>query len=291
MKVALLFPGQGSQGVGMGKELYETTTAAREVLDNACSILGYDLKKLMFEGPLELLTDTKVAQPAIFTCSAMHLERAKELGVEYEYVAGHSLGEYSALYASGIISFEEGLKLVDKRGRAMAEQNGKGTMAAVLGLTEAELDEYLDQNVVMANLNTKTQIVISGTIDGIDSTEKRLQAMIDKEEIKFKRLQVSSAFHSPLMAEAADVMRAEIDRTVLHTPNCAVVSNVTGKETTDLTEIKDNLIKQITGQVRWYESIVRLKELGVEQFYEVGNGEVLKKMNKAITIRPKCLSI
>lgn len=287
---AFLFPGQGSQEVGMGKEEYETIPEAKALLDKANEVLGYDLKDLMFNGPIEKLTDTQYAQPAIFTCSAMHLEKAKKEGITYDYVAGHSLGEYSALYAAGVISFEDGLKLVDKRGKAMASQNGKGTMAAVLGYTEDELKPYMNDEVVMANLNSKTQIVISGTIDGIDKVEATLQNLIETEEVKFRRLTVSAAFHSPQMQEAADTMKDIIVNTNFDKPKCNVVSNVTGTPTKDLEEIKANLISQITGQVRWNDSILNLKDAGIEQYYEVGHGEVLKKMNKAITLRPKCLS-
>lgn len=288
---AFLFPGQGSQEVGMGKALYETIPTAKNILDKANTILGYDLKALMFNGPIEQLTDTQYAQPAIYTCSAMYLEKAKEEGIEYGYVAGHSLGEYSALYAAGVFSFEDGLRLVEKRGKAMASQNGKGTMAAVLGLTEEELEPYLSKDVAMANLNSKQQIVISGTIEGVEAVEEDLKGKIEAEEIKFKRLTVSAAFHSPQMKEAAEIMKSEIDNSSMKEPSVYVVSNVTGKPTKDLAEIKSNLISQITGQVRWYESILNLKEAGINQFYEVGHGEVLKKMNKTITIRPRCISI
>ena len=221
----------------------------------------------------------------------MHLEIAKIEGIDYDYVAGHSLGEYAALYAAGIVSFEDGLKLVDRRGKAMAAQNGKGTMAAVLGLTEDELKPYLNEQVVMANLNSKTQIVVSGSIDGIDEIETVLKPRVDAEEIKFRRLSVSAAFHSPQMAEAAKVMTKIIDETSMQGPRCWVVSNVTGKPTRNLAEVKANLISQITGQVRWYDTILSLKDSGITQFYECGNGEVLKKLCKGITMKPKCLNV
>lgn len=290
---AFLFPGQGSQEIGMGKDLYESLPAAKVLLDKADAILDYQLSNLMFNGPIEKLTDTQYAQPAIYVVSAMYLEKAKKQRIDYDYVAGHSLGEYSALYASKIVSFEDGLRLVAKRGKAMAEQNGKGTMAAVLGMTEEELKPYMEDvdDIVMANLNTKTQIVLSGSFDSVDTIGEKLRPKIAAEEIKLLRLSVSAAFHSPQMIEAAEIMKTEIEKTTMKEPKCWLVSNVTGQPTKDLTEIKKNLIAQITGQVRWYDSIVHLKEAGVNQFYEVGNGEVLKKMNKGIILRPKCLSI
>lgn len=288
---AFLFPGQGSQEVGMGKEIYESIPKSKELLDITKDILGYDLKDLMFNGPIEQLTETQFAQPAIYTCSAMYLEKAKSEGIDYAYVAGHSLGEYSALYAAGVVSFEDGLRLVANRGKIMSEQNNKGTMVAILGLTEEELSKYMNSQVVMANLNSKTQIVISGTNEGINEVEKALKDKIDSEEIKFKRLKVSAAFHSPQMMDVADQMRIEIENISMNNPKCYLVSNVTGKASNNLSEIQSNLIKQITGQVRWYDSIMELKLLNVDKYYEVGNGEVLKKLCKTITLRPKCISI
>lgn len=284
----LLFPGQGSQTVGMGKELYEKLPAAKELLDKADEILGYSLKDLMFNGPAEQLTDTKYAQPAIYTCSAMYLEKVKTDGLDYDYVAGHSLGEYDALLAAGVFDFETGLQLVTKRGEAMAAQNGKGTMAAVMGLNEEELAPFMVPGVVMANLNSKTQIVISGTEAAMDAVGEKLS---DREDIKIKKLRVSAAFHSPQMAEAAESMKSVIENAEMKEPKCYVISNVTGKPTMDLAEIKANLISQITGQVRWCDTILSMKQAGVTMLYEVGHGDVLKKMNKTITFRPKCVGV
>lgn len=287
---ALLFPGQGSQEVGMGKELYEQLPQARAIMDEACSAAGYDLKDLMFNGPLEKLTETQFAQPAIYTCSAMYLEKAKQQGLSFDYVAGHSLGEYSALYAAGVFSFSDGLRLVCKRGQAMSAENGKGIMAAVLGLDENDLKDRLKgiPDVVMANLNAKTQIVVSGSESGID---KFAAMLAQQDEIKVKRLKVSAPFHSPQMHTAAKIMAQEIESVKMQAPQAYVVCNVTGRPTKDLAEIKANLLKQITGQVRWYDSVLAMKEAGVEAFYEVGSGEVLKKLNRGITLRPKCFSI
>lgn len=285
---SLLFPGQGSQAVGMGRELFDRVPQSAVILDKANAILGYDLKDLLFNGPQEKLTDTRYAQPAIYTVSAMYLEKVKSDGLEYNYVAGHSLGEYDALLAAGLFDFETGLKLVKARGEAMEKMNGKGTMAAVMGLSEEELSLFMVPDVVMANLNSKTQIVISGTEEAVDVVGKRLEG---NESVKFKKLRVSAAFHSPQMAESAQEMKSLIEDTPMEEPCCYVVSNVTGKPTMDLAEIKANLIAQITGQVRWYDTVMAMKGAGVTMLYEVGYGDVLKKMNKTITFRPKCVGV
>ncbi len=284
----LLFPGQGSQKIGMGKELYDKFSSARHILEEANDILSYDLKTLMFEGPQEQLTDTKYAQPAIYTCSAMYLEKFKSDGLDYNYVAGHSLGEYNALLAAGVFSFSDGLKLIAQRGDAMSRMNGKGIMAAVMGLNEEELSPFMVPGVVMANLNTKTQIVISGEEAGINAIGEKLA---ENKAIKFKKLRVSAAFHSPQMKEAAEIMKPVIENTKFSIPSCNIISNVTGKPSINLAEIKINLIEQITGQVRWYDTVIEMKKAGVSMFYEVGYGDVLKKMNKTITFRPKCIGV
>ncbi len=290
MKNAFLFPGQGSQSVGMGKELYDSISEAKRILDMACDILGYDLKTIMFEGPVEKLIDTRYAQPAIYTCSAMYLEKSKQADVEYEYTAGHSLGEYSADYAAGVLEFEDGLLLVNERAKYMSGQNGNGSMLAVMGMPVDELQTIVDkiEGIVIANLNTMMQTVVSGTNEGIYDLQKQLS---DNDSVIIKPLQVSAAFHSPLMQDAADKMKPILEKVPLKSSDVHVVPNVTAIPTRKTGLIRECLIRQITGQVHWFESIQAMCDAGVECFYECGNGKVLKRMNKVISPNTRCLSI
>jgi [acyl-carrier-protein] S-malonyltransferase len=289
--IGFLFPGQGSQEVGMGKDLYDTLPEAHSILDRAEETMDFDIKSMMFEGDTSALNDTQYSQPLIYTCSAMYLEKARAQGLECDYVAGHSLGEYSALYTAGVFSFEEGLKLVRQRGLAMSRQNGKGTMAAVLDLSENELVplvEATNGDVVIANLNTPKQLVISGTQNEIEQIETALEG---REGIMVKRLAVSAAFHSPQMKEAAEIMTPLIEEVNFKEPRCKVVSNVTGTVAENADVIKKNLIAQITGQVRWYDSIINMTNAGVDEFYEIGYGKSLRGMNRRIENAAKCMSL
>ena len=267
-------------------------TGNRGKLREASEILGYDLKKLMFEGSAENLSDTRYAQPAIYTASAMFLEKAGSNGLEAGFVAGHSLGEYSALYAAGVFDFETGLRLVKRRAELMSRQNGRGGMAAILGLDEESVVSLLEKaapSLVVANLNSKTQVVVSGETEALKAAEKALMAVYgEKDSVKFRLLNVSAAFHSPQMASASREMRDLIEETRFGEPACYVVPNVSGKPTRDAAELKRCLEEQMTGQVRWLDTVLSLKDAGVDRMYEVGHGDVLKKLCKTIFFRPKC---
>jgi len=290
-RVGLLFPGQGSQYTGMGQDLYNEIYSAKKLMNLSNEILGFDIKKIIFDGKDEELKLTEIAQPAIFIVSAMYFEKFKELNVEFEIVAGHSLGEYSALYAAEVLNFEEGLKLVRDRGIAMSKQNSKGTMFAVMGMDLEELKKYIDDSngmVVIANINSKSQTVISGYNDKTIKLAEKL-SLIDG--VKVKQLNVSGAFHSPLMTEAKGIMDLKIDNTNFSNPSSLVIPNVTSIATRDVECIKNSLKEQIVGQINWLDTILLMKNIGIEELYEIGPGEVLKKLNKSIAFRPKCLSL
>lgn len=276
-----MFPGQGSQFSGMGKDLYEKSQEARELFEKANRILGYDISKIMFEGSDEELKQTKVTQPAIFLHSVI---LSKIAGIHPDMMAGHSLGEFSALTAAGSLSFEDGLSLVYKRAMAMqkaCEQN-PSTMAAVLGL-EDEMVEKLCKEVpgivVAANYNCPGQLVISGENKAIE------EACIKMKEAGAKRalpLPVGGAFHSPLMEPAGKELQEAIESTSFNKPVCPVYQNVNAKPVTDVEEIRQNLIAQLTAPVRWTQTIKNMIKDGASEFYECGPGKVLQGLVKKV---------
>lgn len=285
---AYVFPGQGAQFVGMGKDLYENNAEAHELFEKANEILGFRITDLMFNGTEDDLKQTKVTQPAIFLHSVL---LAKSLGDEFrpDMVAGHSLGEFSALVAAGALSFEEGLKLVSKRAQAMQKacEARPSTMAAVLALPDEKVEALcaeVDDIVAPANYNCPGQVVISGTIEGIDAACEKMLAAGAKRALKLK---VGGAFHSPLMQPAQEELAEAIAAAEFTTPRCPIYQNVDGKPHTDPAEIKENLIKQLTAPVRWTYDVQAMIEDGADEFVELGPGNVLqglvKKINREVS--------
>jgi [acyl-carrier-protein] S-malonyltransferase len=289
MMKAYVFPGQGAQFVGMGKDLYDANPLAKELFEQANEILGFRITDLMFDGTDEDLRQTKVTQPAIFLHSVI---LAKTMGEDFtpNMVAGHSLGEFSALVAAGALSFEDGLRLVSKRALAMqaACEATPSTMAAVLALPDATVEEICatitNETVVPANYNCPGQIVISGSIPGIDAACELLLAAGAKRALKLK---VGGAFHSPLMEPAREELAAAIAATTFTAPVCPVYQNVNAMPQTDAEVIKSNLIAQLTAPVRWTQSVENMVADGAAHFTEVGPGAVLqglvKKISKGMT--------
>ena len=290
MKHAYVFPGQGAQAVGMGKDLYEHVPEAKALFEQANEILGFRITDIMFAGTDEELKQTKVTQPAVFLHSVI---MAKALGVKPDAVAGHSLGEFSALVVAGALSFEDGLKLVSKRAMAMqaACEAQPGTMAAILGLEDKVVEDIcssIDGVVVAANYNCPGQLVISGAVEAVEAACEKAKEAGARRAL---RLPVGGAFHSPLMEPAKQELQKAIEEAPFQTPSCPIYQNVDAKPYTDPARIKANLIAQLTAPVRWTYIVKNMLADGVTEFTELGPGTVLqgliKKVDKEAVVESK----
>ena len=279
---AFVFPGQGAQFSGMGKDLYDNNPKAKELFDKANEILGFEITKIMFEGTAEELKQTKVTQPAVFLHSVISAICAGDKA-QFDMAGGHSLGEFSALVAAGALSFEDGLKLVSQRAQAMQKacEAAPSTMAAIIGLDDATVEKVCTEiskpgNIVVpANYNNPGQLVISGNNEAVMAACEALKAAGAKRALP---LPVGGAFHSPLMQPAKDELQAAIEATDFHTPKCPVYQNVDAKAHTDAAEIKQNLIAQLTAPVKWTYEVQAMLQDGATDFTECGPGKALQGM-------------
>jgi [acyl-carrier-protein] S-malonyltransferase len=292
-KTAMVFAGQGAQAVGMGKDLAAAYLECKDLFDRASGVLGFDLARLCAEGPIEEITRSDNCQPAIFVTSAACYVALKKLhpGLQLSGVAGLSLGEWTALYAGGVLSFEDAVKVLKVRGKAMQEacEERPGGMVSVMGLAAAELEKIcVATGVQMANINSTEQIVLSGEKDKILEAEKLAQAAGAKKTVM---LPVAGAFHSPLMASAAGKLEQVLAGVTLQMPSIPVVSNVTGRPHGAPAEIKALMVRQVTSSVQWVGSIEWFKQVGVTEYVECGPGKVLSGLIKRIDKEASTLSI
>jgi [acyl-carrier-protein] S-malonyltransferase len=279
---AYVFPGQGAQFPGMGKDLYENSTEAKALFEKANELLGFNITNIMFEGEVEDLKQTKVTQPAIFLHSVLLAKTLKNFSPDM--VAGHSLGEFSALVANGALNFEDGLKLVSQRAMAMQKacEIAPSTMAAIVGLGDDIVEEVcadIDDIVVPANYNCPGQLVISGSVSGID---KACRILTEKGAKRAIKLVVGGAFHSPFMEPAREELAAAIESTAFRTPVCAVYQNVNALPVSDPATIKENLIAQLTAPVKWTQIVQNMITDGATSFTEIGPGKVLQGLVKKV---------
>ena len=292
MKKAYVFPGQGSQFSGMGKDLYESNPVAKELFEKANAVLGFDIAKIMFEGSDEELKQTKVTQPAVFLHSVILAKTQADF--KPDMVAGHSLGEFSALVAAGALSFEDGLTLVYKRALAMQKacELNPSTMAAILGLDDAKVEEICvsisEEVVVAANYNCPGQLVISGSMKGIEMACEQMKAAGAKRALP---LPVGGAFHSPLMEPARIELAEAIKNTVFSKPTCPIYQNVDAKPYTEIADIQNNLILQLTAPVRWTQTVQNMVADGATLFVECGPGKVLQGLVKKISAATETASV